>query len=69
MKRCGVAIELHWDKSYPCLVNLAADPILSGTLMYLLPPGKVVVGRAGDSTTEKQPDIALSGLLVHFNHW
>lgn len=67
LKRCGVAIELHCDKKIPCLVNLAADPILTGTLLYLLPPGRLVVGRS--SETNFKCDIGLSGPLIHSPHW
>ncbi|CAD6216341.1 GSCOCG00004494001-RA-CDS [Cotesia congregata] len=44
LRHCGIAIELDYKeiKSTPCLVNLAADPMLSGTLLYLIPQGKVL---------------------------
>lgn len=71
LKRCGVAIGLQCDKKIPCLVNLAADPMLTGTLLYLLPPGRMVIGRSVDSSDSKaeKPDIGLNGPLIQPHHW
>jgi kinesin family member 14 len=66
LKRKGLALELSAEQKYPCLVNLAADPILSGTLLYIIPPGVVKVGRPSSFS---QPDIVLEGPLVSHNHW
>ncbi|XP_068083317.1 kinesin-like protein KIF14 isoform X2 [Anabrus simplex] len=63
LRHCGLAVQLNWDQQQPCLVNLNADPILSGTLLYLLPPGTVLVGRQNQDA-----DIALSGPLVNNKH-
>ncbi|KAK6618956.1 hypothetical protein RUM44_003337 [Polyplax serrata] len=70
LKRCGVAIGLQCDKKIPCLVNLAADPMLTGTLLYLLPPGRMVIGRSVDSSDSKaeKPDIGLNGPLIQPHH-
>ena len=70
LKRCGISIGLQCDKKIPCLVNLTADPMLSGTLLYLLPPGRLVIGRSNDKNPdEKQPDIRLNGPLIQPHHW
>ncbi|XP_020708303.2 kinesin-like protein KIF14 isoform X2 [Athalia rosae] len=71
LRRCGIALEIDFkEKSMqPCLVNLAADPILSGTLLYLLPPGVVRIGgQSDDSTSDGRPDIVLNGPLVRHQH-
>lgn len=68
LKRKGLAMELSVDQKQACLVNLAADPILSGTLFYILPPGSVSIGRSRPSAFS-QPDIVLEGPLVAFDHW
>ncbi|XP_057325623.1 kinesin-like protein KIF14 [Microplitis mediator] len=64
LRHCGIAIELDYKeiKSTPCLVNLAADPMLSGTLLYLIPAGKVRIGRQGKQIDSM--DIVLDGPLV-----
>ncbi|XP_072754631.1 kinesin-like protein KIF14 isoform X1 [Anoplolepis gracilipes] len=71
LRRCGIAIEIDFrekDKQ-PCLVNLAADPMLSGTLLYLLPPGLVRVGKSsGPESTLRKLDIMLDGPLVRELH-
>ena len=66
LKRKGLALELSVEQKEPCLVNLAADPILSGTLLYILPAGIVKVGRPSSFF---QPDIILEGPLVANHHW
>lgn len=68
LKRNGLALEYSDALKQPCLVNLAIDPILSGTLLYILPLGKVKVGRVDASTTHP-PDIVLEGPLVASDHW
>lgn len=68
LRRNGLALELSAAQREPCLVNLAADPMLSGTLLYILPLGTVKVGRGRPAAFE-QPDIVLEGPLVAFNHW
>lgn len=68
LKRKGLALELSAEQKQPCLVNLAADPILSGILLYILPPGIVHIGRSRPSGY-KQPDIILEGPLVAYSHW
>ncbi|XP_030377189.1 kinesin-like protein KIF14 [Scaptodrosophila lebanonensis] len=67
LKRKGLALELAAEQKQACLVNLTADPILSGTLFYLLPPGEVRVGR-GRLSGGSLPDIVLDGPLVALQH-
>lgn len=70
MRRCGIAIDFHERDKQPCLVNLAADPMLSGTLLYVLPSGLVKVGRnSGSETSRNKLDIMLDGPLVKEFHW
>lgn len=66
LKRKGLALELSAEQKEPCLVNLATDPMLSGTLLYIIPPGTVKIGRPSSLST---PDIVLEGPLVAPNHW
>lgn len=68
LKRKGLAFEFSAEQKQACLVNLAADPMLSGTLLYLIPAGMVRVGRMRPTAFE-QPDIVLEGPLVAFDHW
>lgn len=68
LQRNGLALEISAAQKQPCLVNLAADPMLSGTLLYIIPLGMVRIGRSRPSAFE-QPDIVLDGPLVAFNHW
>ncbi|XP_014214320.1 kinesin-like protein KIF14 isoform X2 [Copidosoma floridanum] len=72
LRRCGVAVEFDFRGApkHPCLVNLTADPMLSGTLLYLIPPGHVRVGRAPRSSTpsKKKIDIVLDGPLIKLLH-
>ncbi|XP_058061292.1 kinesin-like protein KIF14 [Anopheles bellator] len=65
LKRKGLALELSAEQKEPCLVNLATDPMLSGTLLYIIPPGTVRIGRPSSLST---PDIMLEGPLVSPNH-
>ncbi|XP_001660806.2 kinesin-like protein KIF14 [Aedes aegypti] len=65
LKRKGLALELSAEQKEPCLVNLAADPMLSGTLLYIIPSGIVKVGRPSSFAT---PDIVLEGPLVSHHH-
>ncbi|XP_065083485.1 kinesin-like protein KIF14 [Ochlerotatus camptorhynchus] len=65
LKRKGLALELSAEQKEPCLVNLAADPMLSGTLLYIIPAGIVKVGRPSSFST---PDIVLEGPLVSHHH-
>lgn len=72
LRRCGIAIEIDFQErdKQPCLVNLVADPSLSGTLLYLIPPGMVRVGKNnGLETTSSKLDIILDGPLVRELHW
>lgn len=72
MRRCGIAIEydFHERNKQPCLVNLSADPMLSGTLLYLIPPGLVRIGKNGESeSASRKLDIILDGPLVRELHW
>jgi len=75
LRRCGIAIEIDFKErdKQPCLVNLAADPMLSGTLLYLIPPGLVHIGKNASrhrfEATFKQLDIILDGPLVRELHW
>lgn len=72
LRRCGIAIELDFrQQTQSCLMNLTADPMLSGTLLYLLPKGTVRIGKrsANCSTPTKRPDIVLDGPLVRPSHW
>lgn len=68
LQQNGLALELSVAQKQPCLVNLAADPMLSGTLLYILPPGIVRIGRP-KPVTHSQSDIVLDGPLVGTNHW
>ncbi|XP_012228838.1 kinesin-like protein KIF14 isoform X1 [Linepithema humile] len=71
LRRCGIAIEIdfHERDKHPCLVNLAADPMLSGTLLYLIPPGLVRVGKnSGSEAISRKLDILLDGPLVRELH-
>ncbi|XP_055916021.1 kinesin-like protein KIF14 [Eupeodes corollae] len=68
LKRKGLAMELSTEQKQACLVNLTADPILSGTLFYILPPGTVKIGRTRTSIYCSQPDIVLDGPLVGYHH-
>ncbi|KAH8418821.1 hypothetical protein KR222_008748 [Zaprionus bogoriensis] len=71
LKRKGLALELTAEQKQACLVNLTADPMLSGTLFYLLPPGLVRIGRGrlpGASSSGSLPDIVLDGPLVALQH-
>lgn len=69
LRRKGLAMELSAEQKQACLVNLTADPILSGTLFYILPKGVVKIGRTRTSTYCSQPDIVLDGPLVGYHHW
>ncbi|XP_017056655.2 kinesin-like protein KIF14 [Drosophila ficusphila] len=70
LKRRGLALELTAEQKQACLVNLTADPILSGTLFYLLPQGVVRIGRGRlpGGGASSQPDIVLDGPLVALQH-
>nr|CAA67928.1 kinesin-like protein [Drosophila melanogaster] len=70
LKRRGLALELTAEQKQACLVNLTADPILSGTLFYLLPQGLVRIGRGRlpGGSSSSQPDIVLDGPLVALQH-
>ncbi|XP_058804738.1 kinesin-like protein KIF14 isoform X2 [Phymastichus coffea] len=71
LRRCGIAVELDVREKpkQPCLVNLAADPMLSGTLLYLVPPGRVRIGRAAKpGTPSSRLDIVLNGPLIKRLH-
>ncbi|XP_055540258.1 kinesin-like protein KIF14 [Wyeomyia smithii] len=65
LKRKGLALELSAEQKEPCLVNLSADPMLSGTLLYIIPPGLVKIGRPSSFSS---PDIVLEGPLVSHHH-
>lgn len=70
LKRKGLALELTAEQKQACLVNLTADPMLSGTLFYLLPPGIVRIGRGRlpGANPSALPDIMLDGPLVALQH-
>ncbi|KAF7384613.1 hypothetical protein HZH68_014225 [Vespula germanica] len=73
LRRCGIAVEidLREKDKQPCLINLTADPMLSGTLLYLIPPGLVRIGKHSENseTFKKVPlDIVLDGPLVRKLH-
>jgi len=71
LRRCGIAIEIDFQErdKQSCLVNLAADPLLSGTLLYLIPPGLVRIGKNnGPETISENLDIMLDGPLVRALH-
>lgn len=68
LQQNGLALQLSVAQKQPCLINLANDPMLSGTLLYILPPGVVRIGRPKPST-HAQSDIILNGPLVGLNHW
>lgn len=65
LRRCGIALKLDIEKQ-ACLINLTPDPILSGTLIYLIPPGHVNIGR--EDQIDSNTDIALSGPLIKDHH-
>ncbi|GAB0096762.1 Kinesin-like protein [Sergentomyia squamirostris] len=67
LKRKGLALNTEVSRKEPCLINLDSDPILSGVMVFLLPPGKVQIGRNHPKSKE-QPDIVLEGPLVALNH-
>ncbi|XP_011882552.1 PREDICTED: kinesin-like protein KIF14 isoform X1 [Vollenhovia emeryi] len=69
LRRCGIAIEIDFQErdKQPCLVNLAADPLLSGTLLYLIPPGLVRIGKNSGPEVVNL-DIMLDGPLVRALH-
>lgn len=64
----GLALEFAAAQTEACLVNLVADPMRGGVLLYVLPLGVVRVGRARPAAFE-QPDIVLDGATVAFSHW
>ncbi|XP_049816709.1 chromosome-associated kinesin KIF4A isoform X2 [Schistocerca nitens] len=66
LRRCGIALKLDIEKQ-ACLINLTPDPVLSGTLIYLIPPGRVNIGR--EDQIDSNTDIALSGPLIKDSHW
>lgn len=68
LKQNGLALELSVAQKLPCLINLSTDPMLSGTLLYILAPGRIRIGKA-KPTTYAQSDIVLDGPLVAMNHW
>lgn len=68
LQQNGLALQLSVAQKQPCLINLANDPMLSGTLLYILPPGIVRIGKPKPST-HAQSDIVLDGPLVGLNHW
>uniref|UniRef100_A0A182NTR3 Kinesin motor domain-containing protein n=1 Tax=Anopheles dirus TaxID=7168 RepID=A0A182NTR3_9DIPT len=76
LRRKGLALELSAEQKEPCLVNLATDPMLSGTLLYIIPPGTVRIGRPSSLSSPDivlegplvSPDIVLEGPLVSPNH-
>lgn len=68
LQQNGLALKLSVAQKHPCLINLTADPILSGTLLYILPMGTVRIGRPKPSH-QTQSDIVLDGPLVGANHW
>lgn len=63
LKRKGLAFEISVEQKQPCLINLAVDPILSGTLLYVIPSGLVRIGRSTSC------EIILEGPLVAYQHW
>lgn len=73
LRRCGIAIAIDINKNTdPCLVNLAPDPMLSGTLLYLLPQGIIRIRRQNNKNKDKlinTKDILLDGPLVSSLHW
>lgn len=68
LQQNGLALQLSVAQKQPCLINLATDPMLSGTLLYILPPGVVRIGKP-KPPTHVQSDIVLDGPLVGLNHW
>ncbi|KAF7996954.1 hypothetical protein HCN44_002600 [Aphidius gifuensis] len=72
LRRCGIAIAIDINKNTdPCLVNLAPDPMLSGTLLYLLPQGIIRIRRQNNKNKDKlinTKDILLDGPLVSSLH-
>lgn len=68
LQQNGLALQLSVAQKQPCLINLATDPMLSGTLLYILPPGIVRIGKPKPAS-HAQSDIVLDGPLVGLNHW
>lgn len=68
LEQNGLGLQLSEAQKQPCLVNLATDPMLSGTLLYILPKGIVRIGRKKPATHVKR-FIFLDGPLVGLNHW
>lgn len=76
LERNGLALEWKNSEKQACLANLSDDPILSGTLFYMLPFGRVRIGRkvfAPEDTKKSKvtctPDIILDGPLIGRLHW
>ncbi|XP_053515579.1 kinesin-like protein KIF14 [Artibeus jamaicensis] len=63
LQKAGIAF--HMDANSPSLVNLSADPQLSGTLFYVIKEGTTTVGKCGPTSS---PVIRLSGVLVAEDH-
>lgn len=76
LQRKGLALEWKNTGKQACLANLSDDPILSGTLFYMLPFGRVRIGRkifrpedAKKWNVTATPDIILDGPLIGRLHW
>lgn len=73
LRRRGLALEWNIKEKQACLVNLADDPILSGTLFYILPFGRLRVGKKNyklkNDPNWNTPDIVLDGPLIGRQHW
>ncbi|XP_071440096.1 kinesin-like protein KIF14 [Hetaerina americana] len=70
---CGGLSSESTVERAACLINLSPDPGLSGTLLYILPPGKVRIGRVPSAASDEQADsevadILLDGPLVGSDH-
>lgn len=64
----GLALEFAAAQTEACLVNLCADPMRGGVVLYVLPLGVLRIGRARPAAFE-QPDIVLEGVGMAFSHW
>lgn len=76
LKKNGLAVQWRDNEQHACLFNLSDDPLLSGALFYMLPYGRVRIGRKsfrpGDSIRWNMvatPDIILEAPLIGRLHW
>lgn len=63
LKHDGLAVELTVTKKQPCLINISPDAMISGAMLYILPPGTIQIGRS------KSAEISLDSSAIGINHW